>query len=564
MSSRLGDLLQRRGDLNAEQLARALDQQREHGGALSTHLVRLGFITEETLLSYLQREYRLPVVDLGSLEVPREILNVVPQALVMKHHLIPTNLVRSTLTLAMADPSNLMAINEVKFLTGYDVKVAVAAPAALQQAIERYYETGTSYQDVLEQIGSQDVELVRTEDEVDLKDLERATEEAPVVRLVNAVMTDAIRKRASDIHIEPYEKVLRIRFRVDGVLYEIMQPPLRLKNAITSRIKVMANLDIAERRLPQDGRIKMKLSGNKEMDFRVSVLPTIAGENVVLRLLDKSNLQLDMPRLGLAEQALKHFKEAISKPYGMVLVTGPTGSGKTTTLYSALAELNKLSTNISTAEDPVEFNLVGINQVQMHEDIGLNFAAALRAFLRQDPDVIMVGEIRDFETAEIGIKAALTGHLVLSTLHTNDAPSTVNRLLNMGVEPFLVASSINLIMAQRLVRLVCTQCKEETPIAPEALLEIGVPQELVGGMHCFHGVGCSICGGTGYKGRIALYEVMPMSDGIREAVLSGASSTDIKRAAIESGMKTLRMSGIAKIAEGLTTIEEVLRITMPD
>jgi len=493
--------------------------------------------------------------------VPREILNVVPQALVMKHHLIPTNLVRSTLTLAMADPSNLMAINEVKFLTGYDVKVAVAAPAALQQAIERYYETGTSYQDVLEQIGNEDVELVRTEDEVDLKDLESATEEAPVVRLVNAVMTDAIRKRASDIHIEPYEKMLRIRFRVDGVLYEIMQPPLRLKNAITSRIKVMANLDIAERRLPQDGRIKMKLSGNKEMDFRVSVLPTMAGEKVVLRLLDKSNLQLDMTKLGFEENALKHFKEAISKPYGMVLVTGPTGSGKTTTLYSALAELNKVSTNISTAEDPVEFNLVGINQVQMHEDIGLNFAAALRAFLRQDPDVIMVGEIRDFETAEIGIKAALTGHLVLSTLHTNDAPSTVNRLLNMGVEPFLVASSVNLILAQRLARVICSHCKEPNPVSVDVLREMGWAGEPF--TPC-RGAGCQNCGGTGFRGRIALYEVMTMGDGVREQILAGATALDLKRTAIQDGMKTLRQSGLEKVAEKMSTLEEVLRVTMAD
>src|SRR3989449_5843195 len=444
MSSRLGDLLQRRGDLNAEQLARALDQQREHGGALTPHLVRLGSITEEKLLSCLQRESRLPVVDPLSLDIPREVLSIVPQALVTKHHLIPTSLTRSTLTLAMADPSNLMAINEVKFLTGYDVRVAVSAPTVIQQAIERYYDAQTDYDEVLSRLGSESGELVRDDDDVDLQELERATEEAPVGRLVNALLTAAIRKRASDIHVEPYEKMLRVRFRIDGVLYEIMQPPLKLKNAITSRIKVMAQLDIAERRLPQDGRIKMKLTGNKEMDFRVSVLPTMAGEKVVLRLLDKSNLQLDMTKLGFEEQALKHFKDAIAKPFGMVLVTGPTGSGKTTTLYSALAELNKLTTNISTAEDPVEFNLVGINQVQMHEDIGLNFAGALRSFLRQDPDVIMVGEIRDFETAEIGIKAALTGHLVLSTLHTNDAPSTVNRLLNMGVEPFLVASSINL------------------------------------------------------------------------------------------------------------------------
>ncbi len=562
--SRLGELLVRRGQLEPAALTKAVEEQRAHGGALASHLVKLGFINEDALLSYLQKEYRLPVVDPSNLDIPTEVLALVPPAMVQKHHVIPVNLVRSTLTLAMADPSNLIAINEVKFLTGYDVKIAVAGASAVQRAIERYYETNVNYDQMLTELGGEDVQLIHGEEEINLQDLERATEEAPVVRLVNALLTDAIAKRASDVHVEPYEKMLRIRFRIDGVLYEVMQPPVKLKNALTSRIKVMASLDIAERRMPQDGRIKLKLGNNLEMDFRVSVLPTIFGEKVVLRLLDKSNLQLDMTKLGFEERALKDFKEAIYKPFGMVLVTGPTGSGKTTTLYSALAELNKISTNISTAEDPVEFNLVGINQVQMHEEIGLTFAAALRAFLRQDPDIIMVGEIRDFETAEIGVKAALTGHLVLSTLHTNDAPSTINRLLNMGVEPFLVASSINLIMAQRLVRLVCTQCKEENPIAPEALLEIGVPQELVGGMHCFHGVGCSICGGTGYKGRIALYEVMPMSDGIREAVLSGASSTDIKRAAIESGMKTLRMSGIAKIAEGLTTIEEVLRITMPD
>src|SRR5215467_5187749 len=400
MSSRLGEVLQKRGDLSADQLEKALDQQREHGGALSTHLVRLAFISEEKLLAYLEREYRLPVVDPLSLDIPREVLSVVPQTLVLKHHLIPTSLVRSTLTLAMADPSNLMAINEVKFLTGYDVKVAVAAPSVIQQAIERYYDRNTDYDEVLTQLGNESLELVQQNDDVDLQELERATEEAPVVRLVNALLTDAIRKRASDIHVEPYEKVLRIRFRIDGVLYEIMQPPLRLKNAITSRIKVMAQLDIAERRLPQDGRIKMKLANNREMDFRVSVLPTIFGEKVVLRLLDKSNLQLDMTKLGFEEQALKYFKEAIYKPYGMMLVTGPTGSGKTTTLYSAMAELNKVGTNISTAEDPVEFNLVGINQLQVHDEIGLNFAGALRSFLRQDPDVIMVGEIRDFETAE--------------------------------------------------------------------------------------------------------------------------------------------------------------------
>jgi len=560
MSSRLGDLLQRRGDLNADQVVRAIEEQREHGGSIATHLVKLGFISEEQLLAVLQREYRLPVVDPLSLEIPKEVLGLIPQTLVQKHHLIPTSLARSTLTLAMADPSNLIAINEVKFLTSYDVKVAVAAPTAIQMAIEKYYTGSTNYDEVLSSLGEQNVEVVQESDEVDLKELERATEEAPVVRLVNALLSDAIRKRASDIHVEPYEKMLRVRFRIDGVLYEIMQPPMRLKNAITSRLKVMAQLDIAERRLPQDGRIKMRLT-NKEMDFRVSVLPTIYGEKVVLRLLDKSNLQLDMTKLGFEESALADFKEAIAKPFGMVLVTGPTGSGKTTTLYSALAELNKIGTNISTAEDPVEFNLVGINQVQMHDDIGLNFAASLRAFLRQDPDVIMVGEIRDFETAEIGVKAALTGHLVLSTLHTNDAPSTVNRLLNMGIEPFLVASSVNLILAQRLARVICPQCKEDAPVPEETFRTIGwagepfVPQR---------GAGCGNCGGTGFRGRIALYEVMPLSDPIREQILAGGTAMDLKRAAIEAGMKTLRQSGLSHVALGSTTIEEVLRVTMAD
>jgi type IV pilus assembly protein PilB len=562
MSSRLGDLLQRRGDLTADQLVRAIEHQREHGGALATHLVKLGFISEEDLLNYLQREYRLPVVDPLSLDIPRELLGVIPHAIVLKHHLIPTSLARSTLTIAMADPSNLIAINEVKFLTGYDVKVAVASPSTIQHAIERYYDAQTTdYDQMLTQLGNENVELLTESDDIDLKELERATEEAPVVRLVNAVLTDAIRKRASDIHVEPYEKMLRIRFRIDGVLYEIMQPPLRLKNAITSRLKVMANLDIAERRLPQDGRIKMKLSDKKEMEFRVSCLPTLFGEKVVLRLLDKSNLQLDMTKLGFEDEALKNFKESIYKPFGMVLVTGPTGSGKTTTLYSGLAELNKVGVNISTAEDPVEYNLVGINQVQMHDDIGLNFAAALRAFLRQDPDIIMVGEIRDFETAEIGIKAALTGHLVLSTLHTNDAPSTVNRLLNMGVEPFLVASSVNLILAQRLARVICPHCKEDLHVAPGVLEEIGwkgepfVPQ---------HGTGCPNCGGTGFRGRIALYEVMPMGEAMREQVLSGASALDLKRTAIQEGMATLRQSGLIHVVRASTTIEEVLRVTMTD
>ena len=561
MNSRLGELLVRHGSLRPEQLEQATQQQREHGGALSRHLTKLGLISEEDLLGYLQREYRLPVVDPLSLDIPRDVLDLVPLSIVVKHHLIPTSLTRSTLTIAMSDPSNLAAINEVKFVTGYDVKVAVSAPSSLEQAIENLYESKVNYDEVLNAIGTESIEVVTDAEEIDVKELERATEEAPVVRLVSALLTDAIKKRASDVHVEPYEKILRVRFRIDGVLYEIMQPPLRLKNPMTSRIKVMSQLDIAERRLPQDGRIKMKLAGGKEMEFRVSVLPTIYGEKVVLRLLDKSNLQLDMTKLGFEDQQLSYFKEGVYQPYGMVLVTGPTGSGKTTTLYSVLAELNKIGSNISTAEDPVEFSLVGINQVQVNEEIGLNFAAALRAFLRQDPDIIMVGEVRDFETAEIAIKAALTGHLVLSTLHTNDAPSTINRMLNMGVEPFLVTSSVNLIVAQRLARVICPNCKEPVETAPETLRELDATGEP---FVCYRGSGCAQCGGTGYRGRIALYEVMPLWEELRELVLAGASASDIKRAAVSNGMQTLRQSGLAKVREGMTTLEEVMRVTMAD
>ena len=565
MSTRLGELLVKRGLITSAQLEKGLEEQNAAGTALSAVLVKLGSVNEADLAACLQKEYRLSLVDPSGMNILAEVLRLVPATLVQRHHLLPISQSGSSLTVAMSDPSNIAAINEVKFLTGYDVKVAVACVSAVSTAIEQHYEErGANYSEVLNEFEGEGVELVDSDEEIDLKELERATEDAPVVRLVNAVLTNAVKRRASDVHLEPYERLFRVRFRCDGVLEEIMRPPLKLKNAITSRIKVMASLDIAERRLPQDGRIKLKLGRGQEMDFRVSVLPTIFGEKIVLRLLDKSNLQLDMTRLGFEENALKDFKDSIYKPFGMVLVTGPTGSGKTTTLYSALSELNKIASNISTAEDPVEFNLVGINQVQIHEDIGLNFASALRSFLRQDPDIIMVGEVRDFETAEIAIKAALTGHLVLSTLHTNDAPSTINRLLNMGVEPFMVASSVNLILAQRLARLLCMNCREPAELPPQALLDIGVPKDEVGGFTCFHGAGCPQCNGTGYRGRIALYEVMPMSEELRELVLNGASATEIKRAAAGLGMKTLRQSGISKLKEGLTTVGEIVRVTMPD
>ena len=563
--SRLGELLLKRQLISQDQLVRAITEQQQQGGVLASHLVRLGLVTDDQLAAQLQKEYRLPIVDPMILEIPPEILQLINIQICTKSLILPISLTGSTLTIAMADPSNLLAVNEVKFLTGYDVKVVLAPVTVLRKAIDRFYDSGSAaYEEVLTKLESDNVEVIADTEAIDLKELERATEEAPVVKLVNALMIDAIKKRASDIHVEPFEKMMRVRFRIDGVLYEIMKPPLKLRAALTSRIKIMAQLDIAERRLPQDGRIKLRLPGSKEMDFRVSVLPTIFGEKIVLRLLDKSSLELDMTKLGFEQAQLRDFKEAIDKPFGMVLVTGPTGSGKTTTLYSALSELNQMSDNISTAEDPVEYNLLGINQVQINEEIGLSFASALRAFLRQDPDIIMVGEIRDFETAEIAVKAALTGHLVMSTLHTNDAPSTVNRLLNMGVEPFLVSSSLNLILAQRLARVLCPNCKEPHQYPRESLLELGFHPDEISGLQLFSSKGCEECANTGFRGRVALYEVMPLSEELRELVLVGASSIEIKRKAMTLGMKTLRLSGLSKVREGATTIEEIVRVTMSD
>ncbi|MBI5286946.1 MAG: type IV-A pilus assembly ATPase PilB [Deltaproteobacteria bacterium] len=566
MSDRLGELLVRYGLITQEQLKKAIEDQGGGGGRLGYNLTKLGYISENNLISFLSKQYGIPAIDLSTIDIEAEVIKLIPEDVARKYHVMPIRRRGATLVIAMADPSNIFAIDDIKFLTGYNIESVVASETAIKSAIEKYYgaEEAQSLAEVLSDIEETEMEIVHEEEEVDLSDLKKAIEDAPVVKLVNMVLTDAIKKSASDIHLEPYEKVFRVRYRVDGVLHEVMKPPLKLKNAIVSRVKIMSNLDIAERRLPQDGRIKMKLAKGKEMDFRVSVLPTLFGEKVVMRLLDKSNLQLDMTKLGFEEKALKDFMDAIHKPWGMVLVTGPTGSGKTTTLYSAISELNKISENISTAEDPVEYNLMGINQVQMHEEIGLNFAAALRSFLRQDPDIIMVGEIRDYETAEIAIKAALTGHLVLSTLHTNDAPSTINRLLNMGVEPFLVSSATNLILAQRLARRICKDCKEAVKVLVQALIDIGVPPGEAGSFVCYKGRGCPTCGGTGYKGRIALYEVMPLVEGLKELILSGASAAELKREVIRQGMKTLRMSGITKIKEGVTTIEEVVRVTMAD
>jgi type IV pilus assembly protein PilB len=565
--NRLGELLVREKLISLQQLRKAQDEQKKSGQNLGYTLARLGFISDGEITNFLSAQYRLPAINLDEYEIDVEVVKLVTKEVCEKHRIIPVSRVGSSLIVAMSDPTNLNAIDDIKFLSGYNVEPVVASETAIQAAIERYYNAGPSYEEVMADfnLGDEDIDFGGDEEEVNALELERQSADAPVVRLVNVLLLNAIRKGASDIHVEAYEKKLRVRYRVDGVLQEEMTPPLKLKAAIVSRLKIMSQLDIAERRLPQDGRIKLKLGKGREMDFRVSVLPTMWGEKVVLRLLDKGNLQLDMAKLGFDPQPLSDFKWAISQPWGMVLVTGPTGSGKTTTLYSALSDLNKSDVNISTAEDPVEYNLHGINQVQMHDEIGLNFAMGLRSFLRQDPDIIMVGEIRDFETAEISVKAALTGHLVLSTLHTNDAPATISRLLNMGVEPFLITASVNLVLAQRLARKICVDCKRAVDTDPKVLLDLGVSEEqLAFKANIMKGTGCVTCNNTGYKGRVALYEVMRFQEDLKERVLQGASGAELKAAAIKLGMATLRASGIKKVLEGITTPEEILRVTMSD
>ncbi|HJL40238.1 MAG TPA: type IV-A pilus assembly ATPase PilB [Myxococcales bacterium LLY-WYZ-16_1] len=569
MPGRLGELLVRENLITLQQLQRAQENQRKSGGRLGFNLTKLGYIEETELTAFLSKQYGVPSINLSEFEIDPDVIKLVPREVAEKHQVIPVNRAGASLIVAMADPSNIFAIDDLKFLTGYNIEVVVASDGAIRETIDRYYAqeeqaSELNYDEVMAEFDEDEIEVGGDDEQLNVVDLERSAEDAPVVKLVNLILIDAIKKGASDIHIEPYEKDFRVRYRIDGVLYEMMKPPVRLKNAITSRMKIMSQLDIAERRLPQDGRIKLKLGKGREMDYRVSCLPTLFGEKIVLRLLDKGNLQLDMTKLGFDPKPLASFKTAIKRPYGMVLVTGPTGSGKTTTLYSALSELNKSTVNISTAEDPVEYNLHGINQVQMHEDIGLNFAAALRSFLRQDPDIIMVGEIRDFETAEIAVKAALTGHMVLSTLHTNDAPSTVSRLLNMGIEPFLVTASVNLILAQRLARRICSDCKQPIDVPESALLDIQVNPKDVGNFQVFKGQGCATCSETGYKGRVAVYEVMDFSEELKEFVINGASAAEIKGEAIRLGMQTLRMAAVAKLKEGLTTIEEVTRVSAAD
>jgi type IV pilus assembly protein PilB len=598
MSAKLGEILVRENLISPQHLREALDYQREHGGRLGFNLVKLGLISDDMITAVLSRQYGIPSVNLDLFNIDPSVLSLIPQEVAQKHSVLPLSRVGATLTLAMVDPTNVFAMDDVKFMTGLNVEPVVVAEGSVQQAIAKYYGTSreielasTTVEEVSYQASktsnngggithadlvsldsidfetgqAEDVEVLEDNEEIDLTTLSRMSEDAPVVRLVNVLLVDALRRGASDIHVEPYEKELRIRFRIDGVLYDVMHPPLKMRDALISRVKIMSKLDISEKRLPQDGRIKIKVkvdSRSRELDFRVSTLPTLFGEKVVLRLLDKQNLMLDMTKLGFESESLTKFKRNISKPYGMVLVTGPTGSGKTNTLYSALQSLNTVDTNIMTAEDPVEFNLPGINQVQMKEQIGLNFAAALRSFLRQDPNIVLVGEIRDFETAEIAIKAALTGHLVLSTLHTNDAPSTISRLMNMGIEPFLVATSVNLIQAQRLIRRICKDCKQEHQTPPEALIEMGFSADEAKTMKTYKGKGCSTCNNTGYKGRIGLYEVMEITDEIRELILIGASALELRKKAIDDGMITLRESGLHKIRGSVTTPEEVVRETV--
>jgi len=572
-SSKFGELLLRTGKIDQTQLQDALVYQKDQGGRLGTALVKLGHITERQLVDALSQHFAVPAVDLATIDIDEVVIKIIPADIARKYTIVPVSKAGATVTVAMLDPSNVFAMDDVKFMTGYKVEPVVAAETGIRLAIDKYYgsthaiELKKVMEDLSEEAGTgTDLEVLEEEQDLDLATLEEESEQAPVVKLVNIVLTDAIKRGASDIHIEPYEKEYRVRYRIDGILYEMMHPPLKLKEAITSRCKIMARLDIAEKRLPQDGRIKIKtkIGGkSKDLDYRVSVLPTLFGEKIVMRLLDKDKLMLDMAKLGFEAESLRRFESAILKPYGMVLVTGPTGSGKTNTLYSALQRINTPEVNIITAEDPVEFNLMGINQVQMREQIGLNFAASLRSFLRQDPNIILVGEIRDFETAEVAIKAAMTGHLVLSTLHTNDAPSSINRLMNMGIEPFLVATSVHLIAAQRLVRRICSFCREPAPeVPPNVLVEAGFSEAESRTLKLFRGRGCERCSNTGYKGRIALYEVMEVEDEIREMILSGASSYELRVKAIQNGMITLRGSGLQKIRDGVTTMEEVLRETV--
>lgn len=560
-SLRLGQMLVRANLITPEQLDQVLTLQKTSGGRVGSILAKLGYINEEQIASFLSRQFAVPPADLKHAKIDPDILKLVPAEVANKHLLIPLSRNGSTLTVAMANPADIFAIDDLRFMTGYNIQAMVASESSIRTFLNKYYDTaGLARVFVRDFQLQEEKDVERDQGEVDLAELYRATEDAPVVKLVNLILSDAVKKGVSDIHLEPYERAFRIRYRLDGVLYDVMSPPLTMQAAVISRVKIMARLDIAERRMPQDGRIKVKM-GPQELDLRISTVPTLFGEKVVMRLLDRGDLELDMAKLGFEPQALAMFEKAILAPYGMILVTGPTGSGKTTTLYSALTRLNTIDTNITTAEDPVEYNLGGINQVQVKPEIGLNFATLLRSFLRQDPDVIMVGEIRDLETAEVAIQAALTGHLVLSTVHTNDAPSTVGRLISMGVPPYLVSASLLLLLAQRLVRRLCAECRVEVSVPTSVLEDIGFTVEEAKALTCFRGKGCIACSDTGYRGRIALYEVMLLNDEIRETIVRGASPADLRELGRKHGMKTLRESGLQKIREGVTSLDEVVRVT---
>ena len=564
MAIKLGQILMRAGAISDEQLEAALEQQRAEGGTLGENLVTMGLLTEADILSYVGKQLNVEVVDLSNGDLNKEVVKIIPADVARKFNVIAVKKNGNTLTVAAADPTNIFVLDSIKFVTGFNVKPVIASQAAIEEAIKENYETAESIheavEDVLKDFAGEELEVLEAEEEIDDESLEEAISDAPLVRLVDSIIVDAIRRGASDIHIEPYERAVRVRYRIDGSLIEMSPIPFRLKAAVVSRLKIMSDLDISERRVPQDGRIKVRASG-KTVDLRVSILPVIFGEKVVMRILDAGNLSLDLTKLGYTQKALEDFMFGIKQPYGMVLVTGPTGSGKSTTLYSAVSQLNDASTNIMTAEDPVEYNMTGINQVHVRTEIGLTFAAALRSFLRQDPNIIMVGEIRDLETAEIAIKAALTGHLVLSTLHTNDSASTINRMLDMGVAPFLVASSTNVIQAQRLLRRLCNECKKQTKFTQEQAEMLKIDWKEVEGCEIFEPVGCPVCNRTGYKGRTGVYEVLPVTPAIKQMVLDAASSYEIKNVAMEEGMLSLRSDAVGKLKSGITSFEEVLRET---
>ncbi len=557
---RLGDLLVKEGLISPDQLNEALSEGRSTGMRLGYCLVKMGMVQEVEITKMLARQFRLPAVDLSRFEVNEAILKLVPSDVAVKHHVLPLKREGRTLTVAMADPKDGATIDDLKFITRYDIFPVIAGDYTLKNQIEKYYEqTEAQLENILKDIEEEDVEVVEDADDDDQGAGDLA-DDAPVVKLINGILTDAVKRGVSDIHIEPFEHEYRVRYRLDGALMEVMQPPVKLKAAITSRVKIMSSLNIAERRVPQDGRIKLKM-GKKVIDFRVSTLPVIFGEKIVMRILDKGNLTLDLKTFGFAPKAEKDLLRAIANPFGMCLVTGPTGSGKTTTLYSCLSQVNNIDVNIMTAEDPVEYNIHGINQVLVRNEVGMTFAAALKAFLRQDPNIIMVGEIRDIETGGIAIKAALTGHMVLSTLHTNDAPSTITRMIDMGIEPFNVSSAVNIIVAQRLIRRICKSCKVERTYEDDELLAAGLDLEEARKMKFYKGEGCDECGNSGYKGRAGLYEVMDISPKIRQMILRGASTDELSELAVEEGMLTLRMDGLNKVNDGITSLEEVAKET---